>query len=203
MKTLPKFSIYNSASYYRTVGLWRYAPGGIIEPEYYDYASCKLGPYVFEDNYGYVKDFYIEKATPPVHLLYEALINSKEAVAAFFANNTYVCLVYPDSLYYSDITTGETYSYVKGKGFITVKDMVNIGWVKTYLLCQEAAHIPYYLQVDITTLRAYLGNGKWTEGQILDMSVDTPKFKMYKHLLERENDLAVYADQAGHEIYLR
>lgn len=202
-KTLPKFTMYNSASYNRTVALWRYCPGGIIETDYYDYTTCKLGPYTFADNYGYVKEFYVDKATPPVHLLYEALINSREAVAAFFANNTYVCLVYPDSLYYRDIESGETFNYHKGSNFIKTKDMVNIGWVKTYVLCQEAAHVPYYLQVEISSLKAYLGNGRWSSEPIFDMSVANPDFSLYKKLLTNSDAVAVYTEMSGKEIYLK
>lgn len=203
-QTFPRFQLYNSDSRKRTVGIWRYAGGGIIEPAYYDYDTEMLGPYKFKERFGYVVRFYVEKSTPPYHILYRELLATKTAVAAFFVNNSYVCLLYPDALKYMSLEKPEDVHVFKFKeGEFSVRNMMDVGWVKTTLLCQQVTSLPYRLQMDLNTGEMYLGNGLWVPPDGFPAKQTTVDYPMYKRLLENKSAKAVMYDVfSNKEVFL-
>lgn len=198
--SLPRMTLYNSDGVERTVGIWRYGGGGIIEKGYYDYKTQTLGPYSFREKYGYVVSYYSDWPTPPIRLLYRALLETKTALAAIFVNNYYICLLYPDAIKYIGISDDHYDFYPIDD--LKVRNVIDCGWVKTYLDCADVSRLPYKLQMDLQTGEVYMGNGEWIKPPgfpRLDVNLDYP---MYKRLLEHEDATAVMWDAvANKEIY--
>lgn len=198
--TLPSTTLYNSDAIERTVGIWRYAGGGIIEQGYYDYKTHTLGPYKFVEPYTYVPTFYSEIPTPSIRILYQTLLETKTALAAIFVNNSFVCLLYPDGLKY--IGLGEDYYDFKSIENLECKKMIDCGWVKTYLDCADVARLPYKLQMDLTNGLVYMGKGEWVKPPGFPAFDKQPTYPMYKRLLEHENVRAVMYDSiSDKEVY--
>lgn len=193
-------TLYNSDVIERTVGVWRYAGGGIIEQGFYDYKTQTLGPYRFVEPYTYVPNFYSEIPTPPARLLYQALLETKTALAAIFVNNSFVCTLFPDGLKYIGI--GEDYYDFKPIDGLEYKNMIDCGWVKTYLDCADVARLPYKLQMDLSNGLVYMGKGEWVKPPGFP-SLDKPAtYPMYKRLLEHEEATAVMYDSiSDKEVY--
>lgn len=203
IKRFPRFQLCNSDAHQRTIGIWRHGPGGIIESGYYDYTTEMIGPYKFHERYGYVVRFYYEKSTPPYWMLYKALLGTRTALAAFFVNNSFICLLYPDVLEYTDLddASREVFRFKEGE-FVPYKVM-NVGWVKTYLQCAQVAHLAYRLQMDLGTGKVYLGNGLWVTPEGFPLEQSEIDYHMYKRLLDKPKARAVYTDViSGKEIFI-
>ena len=184
-----------------TVGVWRYGEDGIIEEAEYNYDDRKLGPYTFTDPYGYVPRYYSMKPTPPIRLLYSHMLETRTALGAYFVNNTYVAMLYADGIKYLGI--GDEYvdfrphkEPVQG-----IKEVMNCGFVKTYLVCADVARTAYKLQMDMDTGLVYLGNGKWVEPpEFPNLGADLT-YGLYKKLTERPNVSAVFLNSKNEEVY--
>lgn len=204
-QAFPRYRLYNSDSRRRAAGIWRLAGGGIVETDYYDYDTWHIGPYYFRCRYGYVVDFYVKKSTPPTYLLFQELLSTDTGIAAYFVNNTYICVVYPDSLKYINIEDKSYNTFQFDPGEIVVKPTMNVGLVKTYTMCGAVPCVPYRLQLDLTTYKLYLGNGVWADipKGTFPAKVDEPEYAMYKRLLDTPNAQAVMLDSiTGKEIFI-
>lgn len=202
MKTFPLFNTYNSDSVQRTIGIYRLAVGGVIVCDYYDYRAGKIGPYKVDERYGYVTEFYTRKATPEIVRLYEALCNSRYAMAAFFVNNTYICTVYEDRLVYTNLEDGEVETYLLDR-YIPAMEMLTVGWVKTRLTCTQVAMTPFLLQMDVNTMKVFMGKDDWRTLPTVAAFQSECGYPLYKKLLEQQGKDAVYIDAAtGKEIYI-
>lgn len=190
-KLLPKPTIYNSDSHKRTCALWRLKAGGILEEGYYNYETGTVGPYKFTEPYGYAVEWYVKKPTPPIKLLYHELLNSQDAVATMFVNNSFVATVYRDCIRYKDLDTGEICTETLTDFENSEKMLVDIGWVKTYIKCQQACYIPFKLYMDVFTYKAYIGNGVWVDVKGIPEIQETINFPMYKSMFDKDV-VAVY-----------
>lgn len=198
---MPRITLYNSDGIQRTVGIWRYAPDGIIEAGYYDYATETLGPYKFHEKEGYNQFYYTERPTPPIRLLYQHLLETKTGLAAMFVNNLSVCILFPDGIKYIGIGD-DYYNYIELKNIEGIRNMLGCGWVKTYMDCADVYRTPYQLQIDLNTGKFYMGNGKWIDPPVfpkLDIELTYP---LYKELCETSNCEAVYLDGDNKKIYI-
>ncbi len=203
IKRFPRFQLCNSDAHQRTIGIWRHGPGGIIESGYYDYTTEMIGPYKFHERYGYVVRFYYEKSTPPYWMLYKALLDTRTALAAFFVNNSFICLLYPDVLEYTDLDDASREVFRFKEGEFVPYEVMNVGWVKTYLQCAQVAHLAYRLQMDLSTGKVYLGNGLWVTPEGFPLEQSEIDYHMYKRLLDKPKARAVYTDViSGKEIYI-
>lgn len=203
IKRFPRFQLCNSDAHQRTIGIWRHGPGGIIESGYYDYTTEMIGPYKFHERYGYVVRFYYEKSTPPYWILYKALLDTRTALAAFFVNNSFICLLYPDVLEYTDLDDASREVFRFKEGEFVPYEVMNVGWVKTYLQCAQVAHLAYRLQMDLSTGKVYLGNGLWVTPEGFPLEQSEIDYHMYKRLLDKPKARAVYTDViSGKEIFI-
>lgn len=202
-RTFGRFQLYNTDSQERTIGIWRYAPEGVIHPDYYLYKTKKLGPYTIDESYGYVREYYTDKATPPIWKLYRALLESIDGIAAMFVNNSYVCVVHPESLEYIDVITAEREVYRKETELL-VSGMLNVGWIRTKLQCTQISMKPFRLQMDPVTGLLYAGGGNWVRPEVFPAFDETKLgYPLYKILLEQEDKSAVYLNSiTGKEVYL-
>lgn len=150
-------------------------------------------------------DFYVKKSTPPTYLLFQELLSTDTGIAAYFVNNTYICVVYPDSLKYINIEDKSYNTFQFDPGEIVVKPTMNVGLVKTYTMCGAVPCVPYRLQLDLTTYKLYFGNGVWADipKGTFPAKVDEPEYAMYKRLLDTPNAQAVMLDSiTGKEIFI-
>lgn len=203
IKKYPRFRLCNSDAHQRTIGIWRYGPDGIIESGYYDYTTGTIGPYKFRERYGYVVRFYYEKSTPPYWMLYKALLGTRTALAAFFVNNSFICLLYPDVLEYTDLEDMSREVFKFKEDEFTPFEVMNVGWVKTYLECVQVSHLPYRLQMDLNTGKVYLGKGLWVTPDGFPLEQSGIDYPMYKRLLDKPEASAVYMDViSGKETFI-
>lgn len=138
--------------------------------------------------------FYYEKHPAPYWLLYEALLSTDTGLAAFFVNNTYICVLYPDGLRYTDMKDGSTETYLFKEGEFKYHEMMDVGFVKTYMTCAQFSHLPFRLQMDLETGDLYVGNGRWVKPEGFPLEQKEIAYKDYKDLLEQPNAIAVYYD---------
>ena len=188
---LPEYTLYGSDGIKRCPGIWRYAPGGIIETGYYSYETEKLGPYQFREHMGYEVDYFINYVTPPARLLYKALNDTRTAIAAMFVNNFFLCVVYPDSMKYYSTHSDLTKLYMHGDNAPELKHMCNCGWVKTRMIAVDVPRLPYRLQMDLDTTKMYLGDNTWVEMEELPKFSDKIDRELYVSLLENKEARAI------------
>lgn len=190
-----KCNIYNSTSRRVSVGAWRYPNEGIIELDYYNYDTGRIGPYKFVETYGYVIENYAKYATPSVSLLYKSLVLNLSAIAAFFVNNIVVCTVFEDRLEYVIIGDDLIDNTVQTDVTMDIPELWDIGYVRTKPACISVPTYPYRLKCDINNFKVYLGKGVWMdlgEGSLPDPRVCND-FALYKELVETKYN-AVWKD---------
>lgn len=172
---------------------------------YYDYNTEGIGPYHFKCKYGYVVDFYSQKSTPPTYMLFRELLSTDTGLAAYFVNNTYICVVYPDSLKYINIEDRKSETYKFPDGELLGNPVMNVGVVKTYTMCGAVPCLPYRLQLDLSTYKLYLGNGEWVDipKGTFPAKSDNLEYAQYKRLLDNPDAVAVMVDTlTGKEVFI-
>ena len=200
---LPETTLSGSKAYNLTAGLWRYGAGGILEEGMYSYDTNTLGPYTFKDPYGYGADFYVNKPAPPVRLLYRTMQETSTALAAYFVNNTYIGLLFEDGVKYLGINEEYMDFIPHKKPLIGAKQVIDVGVVKTYLICPDVPRVAYKLQMDLDTGMIYLGKGKWVLPPTFPKLDADFNFSLYKKLLENLDACAVMLDSSGNEVYIK
>jgi hypothetical protein len=200
---MPETTLSGSKPYGMTAGLWRYGPGGILEEGFYNYDNNTLGPYTFKDPYGYGADFYVNKPTPPVRLLYQAMQETNAALAAYFVNNTYIGLLFEDGIKYLGIKE-EYMDFIPHKKPVTgIRQVIDVGVVKTYMVCADVPRMAYKLQMDLDTGMVYLGKDKWVLPPTFPKLDADFSFQLYKDLVQNPDAYAVMLDNDGNKVYLK
>lgn len=148
--------------------------------------------------------FFYEKSTPPIWRLYDELLATKTGLVAMFVNNSFICIVYPDAMKYIDIDTGDVDVFKFEEGEFKYKDMMDVGWVRTYPHCFQVSSLPYRLQMNLETGYVYIGHNNWVVPDGFPKKQDGVDYPMYKRLLEQpESKVAVMYDVINEkEVYL-
>lgn len=185
--------LYNQDVIPKTWGLWRWSAGGVITAEEYKYDTRTLGPYTFEEFYGWHQYYYSSKPAPPTKLLYKYLLESNEALACIFVNNSYVARIRSDSIEYVDLDDPTSVSIQYYDEEISgVKYLMNIGYVKTPVQCYVVPMRPWKLEYDIEKQQAYLPKKGWVTLKCVPKVQFNMEFSEYKKLLGMDNANAVY-----------
>lgn len=178
-------------------GLYRLCYGSEIIPCSYDFETCKLGELSFVSPIPYLHEYMISRAKPPRHLLYQALLDRKDAVGVYITSNTYIMTVLSNGIIASHWAEDDVELYT-AKIHVPNRRLLPIGYVKTRPECKDVTITPYKLYYDVDSKLAF-HNMMWFK--LDENPTGVNDVSLYKELISTDKE-CIYQTISGERRFL-